>query len=208
MQRWGKESFKKKVTPLFSPSLLIAECFVFSNVLPAAFLWASSWLHVKVRLLIKSFALICIMRHWKICLNLRDPVGPLLPLRLHRFILAAQFKFPGFCVLCVSCVWRLTVLRQWWSRNATRFVCAAAQDTEGGAQLCLPSIGRNLLLVLFCFARHWFALISPIWIEIAAPLIQLWRASSAFSLLLHTQGCVVRLSNDLNRGFEKKTHCI
>lgn len=147
-------------------------------------LWASSWLHVKVRLLIKSFSLIYIMRHWKICLNLRDPMGPLLPLHLHCFLKVAQFKFPISCVH--ACV-----------RVCDVWLCFISDDPETQQGLSVAPwhrstavsawIGRNLLQRLFCFAQQWFALISLIWIQISGTSAQLWRTSLAIPLLLRMQ---------------------
>lgn len=142
-------------------------------------LWASSWLHVKVRLLIKSFSLIYIMRHWKICLNLRDPMGSC---SFHS-ISTASLRYPS-----------LTSSSQ---RVTSDWLCFISGDPETQQGLCVAPwnrstavsawIGRNLLLRLLCFAEQWFALISLIWILIPGTLAQLWRTSLAFQRLLHMQ---------------------
>lgn len=164
---------------------------------------ASSWLHVKVRLLIKSFSLIYIMRHWKICLNLRDPMGPSPPTPSPRFVKVAQFNF------LISCVRECLRVTSW--------LCFISGDPGTQQGLCVAPwnrstavsawIGRNLLLRLSCFAEQWFALISLIWIPISATLAQLWRTSLAFPRLLHMQKkkkkpCSENASETLNKTAE------
>lgn len=144
------------------------------------FLWASSWLRVKVRLLIKSFTLIYIMRHWKICLNLRDPIGPS---PIHS-IPIASLRSPSPTSSSPACLHACLRVTPDCDPQTQQGLCAAPWGASAAASV---STGRNLLLRWFGTAERWFGLISPTGIPFSDTWAQLWRASFAIPLLLHVQ---------------------
>lgn len=115
---------------------------------------AELWLHVKVKLLIKSISLICIMNCCKIYQGLKDPAGPFLSL-LH-------WGSPSLFISVTSaCIHQLS------ATNSTRSVYVSmcvASETGWRSTAVSGSTGSNLLLFLFSFAEQLYTFIRLVWI--------------------------------------------